>query len=201
SPVDAEVAVRDTQLQDLAALAGQSLAISGALTATLKVQGTRKEPAGGGRIEIRRGALWGEPFDAFRAGVVFDQGEVRLSNAQVSKSKNAVTGSAAVHPERRTFRFDARGDNVGLADLQFPGKTGRKVEGSGSCEAAGSGRLAPSGDAIEQLALEGDLRLRKVSLDGRALGDLTATARSETGKLRVQIQSAFVGAELAGEGE
>src|SRR5262249_15443670 len=80
-------------------------------------------------------------------------------------------------------------------------KTGRKVEGSGSFEAAGSGRLAPSGDAIEQLALEGDLRLRKVSLDGRALGDLTATARSETGKLRVQIQSAFVGAELAGEGE
>ncbi len=208
SRLEAEIAVRDTQLEDLAALAGQKPPLSGAVTATLKLEGTRKEPRGAGRIEIRRGVVWEEPFDSLRSGVTIDGSQVRLQNVQIAKGGSAITGASAFDLEKRTFRFDAQGQNLALSQVQTLAKLGqdgasRKVAGSASFEASGSGRMAApaAGSAVEELAIAGDLRLQKVALDGHALGDFAATVRNQGDKLKVEVQSSFAGGQIRGDGE
>ncbi|HYM09569.1 MAG TPA: translocation/assembly module TamB domain-containing protein, partial [Bryobacterales bacterium] len=201
SPLEADVSVRDTQLQDLAALAGQKVPVSGAVTAALKVQGTQKNLRGAGMLQIRRGAAWDEPFDSLRASIALDAGEVRLNDVRIAKAKSTVTGSGAFHPERKTFRFDARGENLELADLRRLSGGEKRLAGSGSFIMTGSGRLAPRTASLEELALEGHLGLQKVSLDGNALGDLSASVRNDAGKLRVDLQSDFGGGQISGSGE
>ncbi|MBI3698391.1 MAG: hypothetical protein HY238_26575, partial [Acidobacteria bacterium] len=201
SVVDAVVSVRDTQLEDLAALAGEKTPVSGLVTATLKLQGARKEPRGAGRLEIRRGSAWGERFDSLRTALVLETGEIRWNNLQLSKANTVVAGSGMVHPGRKVFRWNARADNLPLSSIDSLSKTGKKVTGIASFELAGSGRLGPSNVELAELALEGGLRLRKVAVDGAPIGDLSANIHPSGSKLAVRIESNFAGGQAQGTGE
>ena len=201
SPFEAEVSVRDTQLGDLAALAGRQAPFEGSVTAALKFQGTQKDPRGAGRIEVRRGAAWGEPFDDLRAALVLEGGEIRSGGLRIAKGKGVLSGAASYHLERKTFAFDLRGENLALADQQWIARTERKFSGEAAFAFTGAGRLAAADSALQELALDGNMKARKVSVDGELLGDLTADARTEGDRLRLRLESNFLGAQMTGSGE
>jgi len=201
APLTAEVSVRDAEIRDLAALAGQNIPLGGIASGVLKIEGSREDPHAAGWIELRRGSLWEEPFDSLRAAVALESGEVRLSGLRLSKARATLTGACAYHQDRKTFRFDARGENVSLADQQWLARQGSKLAGAAAFELSGSGQLSADAATLDSFAAEGSLRLEKVSLDGRAVGDLTASVRTDEGRLRVAMQSNLLGARLAGSGE
>jgi translocation and assembly module TamB len=196
SPVQGDFSIRDTQIQDLAALARQKTPFQGALTASLRVDGTRQNLRASGDIEIRRGAAWGEPFGDFRAAVVLEPTQVQLSRFQVAKGSSAISGSGMFDHQRSLFRFDVRSEKLALADWQVLEKTGKRVSGSGAFHLSGSGRLRAGETFPEDMALSGDLRLQKLSVDGRPFGALAATVREQGNKLHVQAESDFTGAQI-----
>jgi translocation and assembly module TamB len=196
SPIEIEVLVREAQLADLAALAGRKIPVTGAATATLKLQGTQKAPRGTGRIEIRRGAIWGEAFDVMRSAIEIGAGEARFHDLQVVKGKQTIRGTVAFNPEDKSFRFDARGERVELADLPAFSNAPRRVGGIASFRARGWGRLAPDEAAMTKLEVDGDLRVQKLSVDGNALGDISALIRNNGDKLSIQAQSNIMGSRI-----
>ncbi|MBI3665994.1 MAG: translocation/assembly module TamB domain-containing protein [Acidobacteria bacterium] len=201
SPLEAEVSVRDIQAADLAGLAGQKTPFQGAVTASLKFQGTQKDPRGAGRVEVRRGTAWGEPFDALRAAVALESGEIRATNLLIAKSKGTLSGAASYHLDQKTFRFDLGGKNLALSDQQWLASTPGKLEGIAAFTFAGAGRLAAADSALENLSLDGNLRVQKASLDGEPLGDLSAEASTVGDRLRLRLESNLLGAEMKGSGE
>lgn len=201
SPFEADVSVRDTQVQDLAALAGRSVPLTGAVTASVRAAGTQKAPHGAGRLEVRRGTAWSESFDFFRSAVALDADEVRFSGTQIGKGGNVVSGAASYNPKRDNFRIDARGSNVALAALQFIAASGTTVAGAGTFDVTASGRLAADNSKLLELAVDGSARVRKLAVDGVALGNLTAGARTQGRNIVVEIQSTLAEGEFKGQAE
>jgi len=200
SPLEAEVSLREVEIQDLAAILGQDLPAKGLLTARLKLQGTQRDPRAAGWIELRRGVLWDEPVDSLQSAVALEAREVRWNNSRALKARGTVSSAGAYHLDRRTFRFDARGENLALASLQsLPGS--RKLEGQIGFAFAGSGKLARAGSELEELALEGTARLRGLTVDGRAWGDASLAARSSGEKILAEFESTALGAKVTGHGE
>jgi translocation and assembly module TamB len=192
SPIEAEVGVRDTQMEDLLVLAGASLPATGAVTAQFRLKGTQQEPRGAGSLELRRGTLWQEPFDSLRTTLLLEGREVRASNLRVVKGKGVLSGNGAYHTERRTFRFDARGERLWSSRAPW--------EGTAAFAFAGSGRLGADG-SVQALTADGAAQLQDLSIEGRKLGTVTATARATAEKLHLELLSSAFGSKFTGKAE
>jgi len=200
SRIDLRAGVRDTPLEDLAALAGWKAPATGAVTGQFHLEGTRKNPRGAGTVDLRRGTAWGERFDSAQGAVALEGSEVRVSGARVRKGKGVVAGSGSFHLERKTFRVDARAENLALAEHQWAAGT-KKVTGAASFSFAGTGRLSKDESRLEELRGEGTAGVRDAAVDGRAIGSWTLGIRAEGERVRVEAQSDFLKARIAGAGE
>jgi translocation and assembly module TamB len=188
----AEVGIRNTSSEDLAALAGVRAPVTGTVSAQLKLQGTRQDPRAAGSVEILRGSAWGEPFDSARAALLLDKGEFQATGIRVAKGPGSLSGQAAYHHERRAFRFDLKGTNLWSAAIPWKGAAG--------FSAAGAGRLAAD-SSLETLTGEGQLRVQGLAVEGKPLGDITATARATGNAVQLELESNALGSRVTGQAQ
>lgn len=192
SPIEAQVSLRDAGVQDLASLVGARVALTGALSGSFKLAGSQSDPRGAGSIEIRRGTVYDEPFDSLRAGVTLESGEVRWQNLRLVRARGVVSGAGAFHLDRKTFRYDLRGENLELA----PGK----LAGVAAFDLAGAGRLAAD-STLDKLDVQGTVGLRGLEFDGRALGDLSGAVRTSGERIHLDMRSRLLGGDVTAQAE
>ncbi len=192
SPFQADVGIRETSVEDLTRLAGVTFPVTGIVTAQAKLSGARKDPRGAGSVEIRRGTAWEEPFEFLRATVLLEGAEVRASTLRLTKAKGGLSGSGSYHTERRTFRFELRGERFWPAKAPW--------RGSAEFGFAGSGRLSAD-HRLEALTGQGAIQVQGLVADGQKLGDATATVRAAGDRLRIELQSSLLGAKMTAQGE
>ncbi len=192
SPFEAEAGFRDTSAEDLLALAGVRIPVTGSVTAQVKLSGTRQDPRGAGSVEVRRGVAWGEPFDSLRSALLFEDGEIRATGLRLTKGQGTVTGHTAYHHDRRAFRFDLKGEKMWSAQTPWSGSAGFQL--------AGSGQLAAD-SSVEKLTGEGVVEVEGLVIEGRRLGNLSATARATGDAVALALRSNVLGSSVTGQGD
>jgi hypothetical protein len=139
--IDARVRIENRTVRDfLAAFDLEDYNVHGMLSTDLHLYGAYTRPLGFGRLAIRQGTAYGEPFDEGTAALRFEGTGVRVDGVDVRKAGTTITGAAYVG-WNGTYSFNADGRGLAaealavLARETGPGFTGLvdfSANGSGS---------------------------------------------------------------------
>ena len=189
-PVKIEASIRNGDLADLLALAGQSSSdYSGMLSATLHMSGTVGNPQGSGDLRVTSGTIYGEPFDRIQAQVNLTDQLVTVTNASVEAGSARVNLAAEFQHPRDSLttgrvHVHVQSNQVDLAQIRNVQKQRPNTGGQVQLNADLTGSLSEikrGGQPQTEFLLasvNGDASGRALRLDGQTYGDLTATART-----------------------
>lgn len=211
-PVSATASIRNGDVADVIALAGQSSSdFSGALSADMQVGGTIGNPTGSVNVQAANGTLLGEPFDRFAARVNLTNQLITVSTAslQAGAAHVNLTGEFQ-HPKDSvttgTLHAHIDSNSVDLAQLrtlakQRPGTSGAvqvNLDASGSLsEKTQNGKVAHE---FQLTALNGDASARGLRFDGQNYGDANLTARTSGRTVAYRLTSDFAGSSINANG-
>ena len=196
--------IQSAPLSDLAALAGQSIPVSGTLNGSAQVKGTVSNPLAEGEVTVTQGAIAvgaGEPFDRFSARLSYANNRLQMLAGQLTSGAEQVNVTADyVHQPndftRGKMQFQAASNSIALAGIRDLQQQRPGVSGTVQVNAHGTIDFP---FRIE--ALNADISARDVALDGQALGNLHLTAQSQGAVLNARLDSDFASSVIKGEGQ
>jgi translocation and assembly module TamB len=200
SAIDVKVEGRSLNVGNLRRQMGIEEPVEGLLHATAQIQGTVEEPAGELQIDWFRPSYGGEVLDRLRATVRHGQSTLQIVSMEATRSGARLTGAGTFTHGRGDWRsgrtavsFQLTGLELGtLAAVQTLRKGTRGVVTAGGKAEA---RLV-NGEA-RFTGLEGEARLENLQIDGKAYGELAATAaKAGNDEVRVTARGALQGAAL-----
>ncbi|MCC6536444.1 MAG: translocation/assembly module TamB domain-containing protein [Bryobacterales bacterium] len=202
APLSAKLTLVNTPIEALLEAAGLRYPVDGALDAQVDVQGTLAAPRIASRVTAAPFEAWRERFERFEADVRAGPGgrvEVtagRLINqgGEIDFTMNAERGGAA------RLEFTAR--NSRLLHWAAPQRLQAKIDGAISARGVVTARLPAAANAQPQLtALDAELKLQGVTLQGRRLGDLSLLARTQGRLLTADIAAQIRESRAQGSAE
>ncbi len=209
-PVRADATIRDADLADILALAGQSnVAAQGALTADAHVQGTIGDPRGAASLSVTNGTLEGEHFDSITTQVVMNQGSIDIPTLQwvAGPSRldaNATYQHAANDLKSGNLKAHVASSQIQLAQFQSLVKDRPGLRGmvSLNADAAATIRPARNGTTDFQLTnLTANAAARGLQMEGKNLGDATIAANTNASTVLYNINSNFAGSTIRVNGQ
>jgi translocation and assembly module TamB len=208
-PLKADIEIRDADLRDVLALAGQAgFAANGALQADAHIAGTIGSPAGTADFSVTNGQLGGEPLDSLAARVVLSPTAIELTGFNVTAGPSRIDATAnyshAVNDlGRGTLTARVASNQVQLARLQSLVKERPGLAGLLNLNAAVTASIAPSaaGAQFQLTALNGSLAAHNLATEGKALGDFTANAFTSGPAIHYTVDSNFAGSSVRVAGQ
>ncbi len=208
APVQANVNIRNADLADLLALAGQTdVPVDGQLNATGKIFGTMANPQGNVVLTVANGTAYEQPFDRFDARVDLSDQLISVPSAQLLMGPSRVNLKATFrHPadSLSTGQLQAHVDTtpVQLANVKAVAKQRRGVAGRIEIngDVTGDLREVKGKPAFQLSSVNGAMNLRDLQVQGEALGDLSATAQTSGDQVRYRINSDFAKSTILVDG-
>lgn len=203
-PLRANVTMRNADVQDLLALAGQTgLPVTGALTLDAHIDGTIANPLGNAEISVLNGTVEGERFDSLVTRVVMTPGVIEAPSlvwiAGPSRIQaNATYRHAADSLARGDFRVHVASNQVQLAQFQSLVNARPGLGGVVTLNLDAAGKVA--GD-VQVSQLNGNAAVRGLQMEGKNLGDLTATANTNGSAIQYAVNSDFAGSTIRVNGQ
>ncbi|HET7712293.1 MAG TPA: translocation/assembly module TamB domain-containing protein, partial [Thermoanaerobaculia bacterium] len=137
---DLDLAARSFPVADIATfLDFADLPVSGELTGTLHLEGTKQQLEGAGAVTIRKGTLYGEPVDLATADIVFTEGKLRATNVDVTSPAGRVTGEAEIDLNTQKFSYSIRESTLDLTKLKILSSLAGLLGGNVTITSAGAG--------------------------------------------------------------
>lgn len=207
-PVMADATIRNGDLADMLALAGQpSTDYSGMLSANLHLTGTVGNPRGTASLLVTNGAIHGEPFDRVQAQVNLSDQLVTVSNASLESGPARVNLTAEFqhpHDSFTTGRLHAhvQSNQVDLAQIRNVQKQRPNTAGLLQLNVDVTGNLSEvKKDGKQQTefllaSVNGDASARSVRFEGENYGDFNATARTSGSTVSYNVTSDFAGSNV-----
>src|SRR5579884_1260310 len=218
-PLTANLTVRNGDLADIMALAGQSpKGYSGVLTASAHIGGTIGDPTGTANLNLANGTIAGESFDQIAAQVNMQDRLVTIPTAYIAAGNARVNLSAEFQHPRDSFstgRLHAHvaSNQIDLAQLrtlqkQRPGTagvlnlnadvTGNLEETASPVTSARGTPTVAAGKSTEFLltSLNADASARGLRFDNQNYGDFSATARTSGATVSYNVASDFAGSNI-----
>lgn len=182
-PLQANLSAKNFRAEELMAIGGYSLPVTGVVNAVADLHGTKDDPRGSARFQLADGTMDGLPVKSASASVNFINQEAQFSNVSISQDGARVTGGAQYNLRTTAFRFSLIGTDFHLSEFKQLQGTRVRTSGTLNFVARGSGtQTAPVIDA--------DVNLRDVTINGQRVGDLSGTATTTRGVMRVEAHSA-----------
>ena len=209
-PLRVDATIRNADLEDVLAVAGQTdLPVTGALTADAHVTGTIGSPSGTADLTVAKGTLEGEPFDNLSAHTVMSERSIDVPALQWTAGPSRIDANATFqHPvndlSRGNLRAHVASNQVQIAQFQSLVKDRPGLRGIVALNADAAATLQPAahGDTDFQLtSLNANVAARGFELEGRNLGDLTATAQSGGSNIRYTVSSNLAGSTIRLDGQ
>ncbi len=191
SPLTLHAVVEKAQVGDLQALAGVSYPLTGLVDGSVDISGTRGRPQGSGFLSVTGGTLVGEPFDALRANLHFEQDAWRASEIVLKKGTAQIAGEAEYRPADKSYRFQLAGERVPLGEISRLRSERRPVSGLASFRVSGSGTL-------DRPALDATVRVSDLVVSGERVGSLSAVVETRNTQLTAQVESQFLQGDIRG---
>ena len=187
-------------MQDILALAGQSASVpvSGQLTVDAHITGTTGDPLGNADIAVVNGTIEGERFDSLTAHAVMTQGSIDVPSLAFVAGPSRVDATASYRHapndlQHGDFRVHVASNQVQLAQFQSLVKTRPGLRGTLTLNADAVGQIA--GD-LQLTALNANAGVRGLEMEGKRLGDLTATASTARQAVQYDVSSDFAGSTI-----
>jgi translocation and assembly module TamB len=204
SPLRVDATMRNADLADALALAGlASVPATGAFTADAHIGGTIGSPTGSADVTVRSGTLAGEPFDSLTASATMTPGEIDVPAFALVAGAARIDASAqyqhAVNDlETGSLRAHVASSQVQLAQVRTLVKDRPGLAGVLSLNADATANIRPSNAAteIEITSAGGNFNVRGLQMEGRSLGDLSATASTAGNTVQYNVSSNFAGSTI-----
>ncbi len=207
-PLEADAKVRNADLADVLALAGQgSIPATGALTADAHISGTLGSPVGNIDFRVINGSLRGARFDAINARAILTPQAIDVPTLEylAGPSRVEVSGTyqhALNQLNQGTFQVRMHSNQMQLAQFQpmmggLPGLSGVL---NLQAEAAGMVHPSAGGTTVQLTGLNASVAAHSLTVEGRMMGDLTATASTAGAAVNYNVSSNFAGSTLRVEG-
>ncbi len=208
-PLRVDATVRNADVADVLALAGQSgTPATGALTADAHIAGTIGSPQGQADFTVVNGTIEGERFDRLAARAVMNQTSIDVPALQLVAGPSRIDANASYqHPpndlQRGTLRAHVASNQVQLAQFQSLVKDRPGLRGILSLNGDALANVAPSrtGEDVQVASLNANASVRGLQMQGKNLGDFTATANTAGSALQYNVNSDFAGSTIRVTGQ
>ncbi len=191
--------LRNADAGEIAQLAGLAQPSAGTLDLSATVSGSRGNPQGDGRLEMRHGIAYGVSVPLLKSDLRLAGGELQFNNIDASAYNAPLSGSAAVSTGelgrqdggmlKTGFRLNLAGRNLDLA--RFPRLQTSRFTADGVVDFT----VKASG-TVEQPSLEAHIHLKDLALDRERAGDFFVDAVTRGRQLELQAHSDFDQADL-----
>lgn len=194
-PLSASLSIRNADLSDILALAGQSnVPATGALAATAQINGTIGDPRGSLALDVTGGTLYQQPFDAITARVNLTQQAIDVPTLRMTAGNAQLAATAQYrHPpgnlKQGVVEAHVASNRVLLA--QF----GHGLGGTADVLVDARANLwTAAGKQQFQLAsLNANATVQGLRKDMKNLGDFTAVAQTSGTWLNYRVNSDLFG--------
>jgi translocation and assembly module TamB len=194
--VDASVQLANASVEDVLQIAGQQAKypVSGTIAVDAKTTGTLANLSGSGKISLTKGVAYGEPFDSAVVNLAVKGQDFEASNVAISLHGMQITGNGGYDLQSKHLHGHIEGKNLVLSKFVTVQKANPNADGTLTL-------LADANGTIEQPGLKATAKLAKVTVHGKALGDLSADVHSEGSMMNYTAQSTLVGAKIDVSGQ
>lgn len=207
-PLRVDATVRNGDLADVLALAAPfQISASGALTADVHIGGTLGSPTGSADLAVTNGTLAGEPFDTLTARATMTPGEMDVPFVALASGASRIEATAqyqhAVNDlENGALRVHVASNQVQLAQLESLAKERPGLAGvlNLNADATANIRPGPAGVDVAITSATGNLSVHGLQMEGRNLGDLTASALTAGNVMQYNLNSNFAGSTIRANG-
>ena len=193
SQLNVTLHVQNENVADMQALAGTSYQLTGVANVEMQATGTLRNLQGGGKLQIAKLTVFGEPFKTFSSDLRLNGREARLENIQLAHNGALFTGLVAYDLDSRNYRFDLTGANIDLGNFQRFDLPRLSVQGQAGFHLTGSG-------TEDSPVINGEIDLRNIVLNRETVGSLTILAETRGEDVQLRGRSNFENAELNVDG-
>jgi translocation and assembly module TamB len=208
-PLRVDATIRNGDIKDALAIAGQTgLQASGALTADAHINGTIGDPRGTADFTVTNGNVNGTPIDRLAGSANFTQNTIQVPSLAIVSGPSRLDANATYQHapndfENGSLRAHVGSSQVQLADFQSLVKDRPGLRGTVSLNGDLAANLRPAAGTVQfQIAtLSANLSARSLQIEGRNLGDFTATANSAGNAVQYNVTSDFAGSNIRVNGQ
>jgi translocation and assembly module TamB len=197
--------IRNLPIDQALRVAGErDLPVSGTLTATAQVSGTLQDPRAIATVTIVKGAAYNEPFDRLQTNLTYSSTAIDVPNFRVDLGPSYITANANfTHPagdmQDGHITFKLNSNQIQLARLHTVQQAKPGLAGAVQLAADGAATLRKNAAPLFS-TLNANVNARGVSVDNKALGDLTATATTRGQSVAFNLTSDLAHADIRGAG-
>ena len=196
--VDAKVQIAAAPVQDVLQIAGQAgvAPVTGTMDADGQLRGTFASMLGDGRVTLRKGVAYGEPFDTAAASLTVQGKDVEASQIVVQLAGVTVKGNGGFNIGTKRLHGHAEMSNLLLSKLHAVQQSKSNVDGVLSVVADANGTLSEPG-------MKAYATLKNLTLNDQAAGEIAANVHSEGKVVNFVANANVVGAtaQISGETE
>ncbi|HZL29017.1 MAG TPA: translocation/assembly module TamB domain-containing protein [Acidobacteriaceae bacterium] len=194
--IDANVKLVNAQVTDLLEIAGQQnkVPVTGTANITAHVSGTIENMNGGGNVTLTNGVAYGEGYQTIAVDATVLGQQIDASRVLVAAHGMQVTGNGSYNVASKHIRAHIEGKNIQLSKLDLVQQQNIDADASVTLNADADGTL-------DEPNLHAKVSLMNVVVQGKPLGELTATAYSTGSTVFYDAHSTLVGARVDANGQ
>jgi translocation and assembly module TamB len=194
--IDADVKLANAQLTDLLQIAGQQQAVpvTGTVNLNVHAAGNIHDLNGGGSVTLANGVAYGESYQSLVLNVAAKGQEIDATGLQLRAHNMLVSGSAGYNLTTKHIAANLSGNGLQLSRFDSFNKVSPNADGVLAFTASVNGTAQEPG-------LNAKLGLTNVTVQGKPVGELSATAASSGSNVSYQLQSKLVGAQIEASGQ
>src|SRR5579872_2052515 len=179
--VHADVNAQQFTIGDLQQLAGRQYPISGVVSAKASFDGSEREPAGSGTVEVANANVYGEPIQKLAADFHTDNGAI-VSKLAVAAKAGTVNGNLSYAPKTKAYEVRVDVPGIALQRLQIVQARNLQLTGTLTASVTGQG-------TIDNPQLVATVELPALQAKGKSISDLKAEAHVAQHQLNVNMDS------------
>ncbi len=200
--ISASLKVDGVQVGSLLKQRKQDIPIDGLVNATAQVSGTLGNPQASIKFTMDKPVLMEESFDRFTGDVRYQEASIELGNGVLSSgSSRLLLAGTYGHPvgdfRNGQLKFSTSTEGWGIQEFRYLARTQPGLTGVIRGKLSGTAGIKNAGVLPE--VVNGDLALTGLSLDKRAVGDLSANAVTTGREVALTLAGNFRGSKLTGE--
>ena len=194
SAINADIKVQDAALDEVLALAGQNLPVTGTVNLNAHAGGEIGNLNGGGDLAIQGGEAYGEHYRSLNADLKFAGEEIGVSKLILLQNGGQLTGSGGIGIRTKQFHFQAEGKGFDLSHSEHFKNAKYPLSGQLVFSADGSGTL-------ESPAIHANAHLIKITVGSETNGVVDVEAHTDHGNALVTANGRLGSASLQVNGQ
>jgi translocation and assembly module TamB len=194
--VDASVKLANAQAGDLMEIAGQQqkFPVTGTVNLDGQASGTVSNLKGGGVVTLTDGVAYGESYQKIAVDVAAQGQQINATKVLLMAHGLSITGNGGYNLGSKQITAQISGNQLLLSKFDTVRKLSPQADGLLTFTANANGTL-------ERPDLHAQISLDKITLQGKPLGELKATANSVETNVAYELHSTLLGAQVNANGQ